>query len=143
MRPSDVIGLVLPEAWRKTLPDEGKRWTHPSTIWKKWQESLRPPRDYKNARPQERKEAVDAALADQLIAKTKQNAELQVAAPRSIDLHHAPLDELEAWFEAGCLRREREDWLRDLLNRRHACRQPMLQVIPTADDTAEDDIGLH
>jgi hypothetical protein len=131
--------LPAVEAWLETLSKEDRRrWTHPTTIYKQWQKSLLPPRTYPGIAPST-KTVVQDALAAQLDAKTKENSALKIKAQHSVDLLHAALAELEEWFEAGCLQRDREDWLRDLLNRRHARRQPMPKM-PVTDPDDDDEM---
>lgn len=132
------------EEWLATLhPSDRRRWTHPTTIWKKWQASLLPPRKYEDAKPAERKEAIDGALADQLIAKNRELSRLQMDTRCEVDLLHSANHELETWLRAKILPREKGEWLRDLLVELYPQRQPMPMVPVThPDGAADDDIGL-
>jgi hypothetical protein len=131
--------LPAVEAWLETLSKEDRRrWTHPTTVYKKWQESLRPPGDYKDKdNPKDRKEAIEDALADKNVALTKENAELKMTAyhPKSF----ADDEEMENYLDTvghyWALR------MRDMLNKRYPAQTPMPKVQPTTDDASEDDLG--
>jgi hypothetical protein len=126
------------EEWRKKQDPEGKRWTHPSTIWKKWQASQVPPRKYEGKAPAV-KEITEEALTDKVANLRTENSRLKIEAGKrcDVDLMHSDDADLEQWLRSRILSEHRARRLRDLLIELYPL--PLPRVPVTHPDGATDD----
>jgi hypothetical protein len=111
--------LPAVEKWLKSLSEEDRRrWNHPTTIFRKWQESLRPPRDYKDKAPVAPKQVVEETLTDAVDALRKENAQLKIDASKrcDVDLLQSDIAEIEKWLRMRILSEHKGRRLRDILN---------------------------
>lgn len=119
------------EAWLGKLTKEQRRWTHPTSIYRNWQKSLVPPKNYAGASAKEQKEAVQDALTDKVIALGKEKAQLQRETYRPVKFDSKE----EAEEFADTLGNYSAIMLRDILIKRYPLQLP--KVIPSDDAYAD------
>jgi hypothetical protein len=114
--------------------EERRRWNHPTTIFRKWQESLRPPRDYTDKAPAAPKQVVEETLSVQLRMEGGKRCD--------VDLLHSPVGDVAAWLRRRVLSPHDLRVLRDVLLELEPLPLPKVPVTHP-DASMEDDIGLH
>jgi hypothetical protein len=136
--------LPAVEKWLESLSEEDRRrWNHPTTIFRKWQDSLRPPRDYTDKAPAAPKQVVEETLTDAVDALRKENVQLKNEARKrcDVDLLHSPVGDVSAWLRRRVLSPHDLRVLRDVLLELEPL--PLPKVPVTHHASTEDDVGLH
>jgi hypothetical protein len=135
--------LAAIERWMETLPPEDRRrWTHPTTIYRHWQKSLLPPRAYEGKAPAE-KQVIQETLTEAVDSLRKENTGLKIEANKrcEVDLMQSSIEDIENWLRMRILSEHKARRLRDVLNELYPRPLPAVPVTHP-DSSANDDIGL-